>query len=98
MICYISICGQPENGLITSELELCPAIESSQIEFREKETMMVEIPIEVFNEYFYLKDEYYNISEGDIFVVEQERGRVIRVIYKDDFEKRRRIKILESLI
>lgn len=98
MICYISICGQPENGFISSELELCSALESSQIDFSDKKTVMILISEELFNEYFYLKGEDGNISEGDIFVVEQENETVYRIIFKDDFEKARRIKILDELI
>ena len=98
MICYISICGQPENGFISSELELCPALESSKLEFGEKQTTMTDIPEELFEEFFEAKGISKEILEGDIFVVEQEDGRVSRIIFKDHFEKARRIKILEDLI
>jgi hypothetical protein len=98
MICYISICGHPENGLISSELELCSALESSKIDFGDKETIMTLIPEDLFDEYFFLKDEPVEIEEGDIFVVEQEKGVVHRIIFKDNFEKARRIKILEELM
>lgn len=98
MYSFVSICGSPENGQIRCELELVSAMESENIKPEDKETTMLDLSKRLFTDYFDALGKDLDIEEGDIFVAEHEGEYIIRIIYKDNFEKARRIKLLEELL
>lgn len=73
------------------ELEMIPVEESRTIDYDQKPTNMVDIPVEMITAV--LPD----VREGDIIVVIHERGTVGSVCYKDDAEQQRRIELIKSL-
>ena len=74
------------------ELELIPVEESQTTAFAEKETEMVDIPMEMITSVI------PDIAEGDIIVVIHDCGNVESVCYKDDSEKQRRIELIKVLL
>lgn len=98
MYSFVSICGSPENGHIRCELELVSAMESEHIEPEDKETAMLNLSERLFTDYFDALGKDLGIEEGDIFVAEHDGEYIIRIIYKDNFEKARRIQLLEELL
>ena len=81
-----------EGKFAICELEMIPCEESKILDFSEKDTCMTDIPI------YMIVPIVPDFKEGDIIVVNHERGEVSSVCYKDDFEKHRRIKIIAEAL
>ena len=73
------------------ELEMIPVEESRTIDYDSKPTTMVNIPIEMITAVV------PDVKEGEILVVQHERGTVASVCYRDDAEQQRRIELIKSL-
>ena len=86
---YASI-GEVEEFFVVCEVELIPMEESKTLHYRQKETDIVLIPNEIFTA------KISEFTEGDIIVVEHEKGEVKEVYYKDDSEKARRIELIRE--
>lgn len=76
---------------IRCEVEMIPVEESKPENFETKETEACEIYMGDFD------FDFEEVKEGDILVVEHEYGDVRGIYGKDDFEKQRRIEIIEQL-
>lgn len=73
------------------ELEMIPVEESRTIDYDSKPTAMVNIPVEMITAVV------PDVKEGEILVVQHERGTVVSVCYRDDAEQQRRIELIKSL-
>ena len=91
MKCYASI-DRIEGEFAVCEVELVSIKESTKLNFFEKETEIIDISISKINE---ICD---NIKEGDIIIVEYDETNISHIYGKDEFEKQRRIKLLEEII
>lgn len=91
MISYASI-DRIENGQAVCELELIQTDESNSIDYFDKDTVMVDIPLTQ------IQSIATDVKEGDVIVVEHEDATVTKVCYKDDEEKKRRIELLKEIM
>lgn len=91
MISYASI-DRFENEFAVCEVELIPIENSKTISFLEKETIMIDIPM------IMVELKIKNVQEGDILIVEHDGTNVTEIHGKDRKEKRRRVKLLKSII
>lgn len=73
------------------ELEMIPVDESRPMDYNEKPTLMVHIPVNMITAVV------PDVREGDILVVMHERGTVGSVCYRDDAEQQRRVELIKSL-
>ena len=73
------------------ELELVDVQESLNLSFLEKITTTEEILYET------ICQQIGEVKEGDIIVVEHNKGRILSVCYKDDAEKNRRIERIKAI-
>lgn len=73
------------------ELEMIPVEESKTTDYDSKPTIMVNIPVEM------ITATVPDVKEGEILVVQHERGTVASVCYRDDAEQQRRIELIKSL-
>lgn len=89
MISYLSI-DRIEEKIAVCELEMIPMEESNTEKFDEKETKMVDVPIDKFGA-------CELVNEGDIFVAVHDEGNVLEICYKDNAEKTRRIALLDTI-
>ena len=83
---YLSV-DRIENDYAVCELELIDIETSKQTDPWDRETQMVDIPIQFLND----------VNEGDILQVEHYREVIERIIGIDMEEKRRRVEILARL-
>lgn len=79
-----------EGKFAVCEVECIPFEESRPEDFKSKDTVMMDIPLDKFPECM------GNVSEGDIWVVNHDNEDVIGVYYKDEEEKARRLEILNQ--
>lgn len=91
MISYASI-DRFEGEVAVCEVELIPIENSKTTAFAEKETVMIDIPIDM------LQLNMKKVEEGDIIVVEHDGENVTKICGKDKKEKHRRIKLLKKII
>ena len=91
MISYASV-DRIEQDYAVCEVEFVDVNDSDRIEFTEKETEMIDIPLDVAT------GEVGTIDEGDILVVEHDGTSILWIYCKDDEEKRRRMEALKSLM
>lgn len=87
---YVSV-EEIDKKFASCELEMIPVEESRTIDYVEKPTEMVNIPVEM------ITAAVPGVREGDILVVMHERGCVVSVCYKDDAEQQRRIELIKEL-
>lgn len=88
---YVSI-DRIEGEYAVCEVELVDTETSKILSAREKDTEMVDIPMQG------LVDCIGEVAEGDIIVVEQENGIVFVAYGKDEEEKQRRVELLKSIM
>lgn len=91
MISYASI-DRIEGEYAVCELELVDVMESKKMDFEDKETAMVDIPMTELE--LYAK----GAREGDILIVKHNNGDVVTVYCRDYAEKQRRIKMLQEIM
>lgn len=91
MISYASI-DRIEGKYAVCELEFVDIIESKKINFEDKETEMVDIPLTE------LEICAREAKEGDILIVKHNNGKEIIVLSIDYAEKHRRIKKLREIM
>lgn len=91
MVSYASI-DRFESEFAVCEVELIPIENSKTASFFEKETIMIDIPMNM------VELKVKNVQEGDILIVEHDGTNVTAIYGKDRKEKRRRIKLLKSII
>lgn len=90
MISYLVI-DRIEEKIAVCEVELIEIDESKEISFLDKETVMSDIPVELF------EDCGNNLCESDVYVVEHENGNVRNVLFKDDTKKQSRIDQIRAI-
>ena len=91
MISYASI-DRIEGEYAVCELELCDVAESKKMDFEDKETEMVDIPVTELE--LYAK----GAKEGDILLVKHNNGNVVTIYCRDYAEKHRRLKTLRQIM
>lgn len=87
---YVSV-EKIDKKYASCELEMIPVEESSPMDYDEKPTLMVNIPVQMITAVV------PDVREGDILVVMHERGTVGSVCYRDDAELQKRIELIKSL-
>ena len=87
MISYLTV-DRVEGNCAACELELIDVENSKNIEYKDRETLMIDIMA------YYLGD---NIKGGDILLVEHYGEVIVKVLGKDEGEKRRRIEALKKI-
>lgn len=90
MISYAYI-DRIEGKFAVCEVELLPFEESCPEDFKSKEPVMMDIPIDKFPKFT------GSVNEGDIWVVNHNSEDVIEVYYKDEEEKARRLEIRNQI-
>ena len=91
MISYAYI-DRIEGKFAVCEVELLPFEESKPEDFKSKETVMMDIPLDQFPQFM------GSVNEGDIWVVNHNNQDVDFVYYKDEEEKARRIEIRNQTV
>ena len=81
-----------EGKFAVCEVEMIDVENSKTEEYCEKETKIMNIPLEK------ITASIGNVNEGDILIVEHSGKAVTEVYCKDEQEKQRRIEILEKLL
>lgn len=81
-----------EGEFAVCELELLPIEESKTTYYSQKETKMVDIPMEMVTQVI------PDVSEGDIIVVMHDGEAVESVCYRDNSEKERRIELIKAML
>ena len=89
MISYAYI-DRIEGEFAVCEVENLPFEESKPEDFKSKDTVMMDIPLDQFPQFM------GSVNEGDIWVVNHNSEDVIWVYYKDEEEKARRLEILKQ--
>lgn len=84
---YLSV-DRIEGQYAVCELELLDLKDCKDVDYWDRETVMVDIPIKRLGK----------PKEGDIFVVEHIEEEISCVLSKDEKEKLRRITLLQSLL
>ena len=87
-----SVIDRIERNFAVCEVELVSVEESLNLDISEKETLMMDIELDVITQIC------GNIQEGDIIIVEHNSNCVYNVYEKDEEEKQRRIQLLEKII
>lgn len=82
-----------EGDFAVCEVENIDITESKNIDYSEKETLMIDIPM----------DKIYStlgkqINEGDIIVVKHNDDIITEICYQDEVEKARRTEYIKSLM
>ena len=80
-----------EWNVISCEVEMIPVEDSKPEDFETKDTELCEFYIGNFDFNF------EEVEEGDILVVEHTYGEISEIYGKDEFERQRRIEIIEQL-
>lgn len=91
MISYAYI-DRIEGKFAVCEVELLPFEESNPEDFKSKETVMMDIPMDKFPEFM------GSVNEGDVWVVNHNNENVKIVYYKDEEEKARRLEIRKQIL
>ena len=78
-----------EGKYVCCEVELIPIEKSLTLPFFEKETEMMDFDIALCRKI---------AREGDIWIVEHNMKEIIKVLGKDNQEKKRRVKALEEIL
>ena len=86
MISYAYI-DRIEGKFAVCEVELLPFEESKPEDFKSKETVMMDIPLDKFPKFM------GSVDEGDVWVVNHNNQYVDFVYYKDEEEKARRLEV-----
>ena len=73
------------------EVELLPFEESRSSDFADKDTVMMNITLQQ------IPNDFGEVNEGDILVVEHDGENVSMVYYKDEEERTRRIELLRRM-
>lgn len=81
-----------EGKYAVCEVELVEVEESPKIDFLEKVTDMIDVPLEK------ITSVVGEVKERDVLIVEHEDERVTKIYSKDEEEKQRRIKIIRKII
>lgn len=90
MLSYASI-DRIEGNIAVCEVELVDIYETQNYDSVEKETEMIDIPLETINSLI------GTVEEGDILIVEYDMDRVVWIYAKDNIEKIRREEIIKGL-
>lgn len=88
MISYASV-DRMEGKFVVCEVELIDIENSKTTSFAEKETIMLDVSMDIV---------ISKIQEGDVIIVEHDGKNVVRMCGKDEEEKLRRIKLLRAII
>ena len=91
MISYAYI-DRIEGEIAVCEVELLPFEESKPEDFKSKDTVMMDIPLDKFPKFM------GSVDEGDIWVINHNSEHVNWVYYKDEEEKERRLEIRKQTV
>ena len=91
MISYAYI-DRIEGEFAVCEVENLPFEESKPEDFKSKDTVMMDIPLDKFPKFM------GSVDEGDIWVVNHNNENVVWIYYKDEDEKARRLEIRNQTV
>ena len=90
MISYISV-DRVEGDIAVCELEMIWIEDSRTEDYWKKETIMVDVPMEKF-------ENCGPVYEGDVFIATHNDETVVEVCQKDEEEKARRTALMQAII